>query len=70
MVFGHRIPTLKGMMLGGAIYAAWVAFGVSFMLYVLFNVPWLLTFVYLLVPEVILIVGFSPAMSRISQRLE
>jgi len=68
--FGHRIPTLKGMMLGGAIYAAWVAFGVSFMLYMLFSVPWLLTFVYLLVPEVILIVGFSPVMSQISQRLK
>ena len=57
------------MALGGAVYAVWVAFGVSFMLYVLFNLPLYLTFVYLLVPEAILIVGFSPVMHQASKRM-
>ena len=69
-LLGYKIPGLKGMAVGGAAYAAWVAFGVSFMLYMLFSVPWLLTFIYLLIPEVILIVGFSPAMSRVHDRLK
>ena len=67
---GHKIPGLKGMLMGGAIYAGWVAFGVSFMLYMLFSVPLLLTFIYLLVPELILIVGFSPVMGRVNDRLK
>jgi len=57
------------MALGGAIYAVWVAFGVSFMLYMLFNVPALLTFFYLLLPETILIVGFSPVMHQVEKRI-
>jgi len=69
-LLGYKIPGLKGMAVGGAAYAVWVAFGVSFMLYMLFSVPWLLTFIYLLIPEVILIVGFSPAMSRVNDRLK
>jgi len=68
-LIGHRFPCTKGMALGGAVYAVWVAFGVSFMLYMLFNVPILLTFIYLLIPEVILIVGFSPVMKRVNERI-
>lgn len=66
---GRRFPCVKGMALGGAIYAVWVAFGVSFMLYVLFNLPLLLTFIYLLIPEVVLIVGFSPVMNQVNDRV-
>jgi len=68
-LIGHRFPCVRGMALGGAIYAIWVAFGVSFMLHVLFNLPLLLTFVYLLVPEAILIVGFSPVMDQVDERI-
>jgi len=66
---GHKFPGKKGMALGGAVYALWVAFGVSFMLFALFNLSMPLTFAYLLVPEVILIVGFSPVMSRVSDHI-
>ena len=69
-LLGHRIPGLRGMVIGGALFAVWVAFGVSFMLYMLFSVPYVITFIYLLVPEVILIAGFSPVMSRVSERLK
>lgn len=68
-VIGHRLQGTKGLALGGAIYAIWVAFGVSFMLFMLFNVPLLLAFVYLLIPEIILIVGFSPVMKRVNDRI-
>jgi uncharacterized membrane protein len=68
-IIGHRLQGTRGLAVGGAIYAIWVAFGVSFMLFMLFNVPLLLTFVYLLIPEVILIVGFSPVMKKVNDRI-
>jgi len=68
-MIGHRIQGTRGLAIGGAIYAIWVAFGVSFMLFMLFNVPLLPTFVYLLIPEITLIVGFSPIMKRVNERI-
>ena len=64
---GHKLKGLKGMVAGGAIYAIWVAFGISIMLYVLFGVPGILSFAHILLPEVILIVGFSPIMNRVNK---
>ena len=59
----------KGMVAGGAVYAVWVAFAVSFMLYMLFNAPLLLTFIYILDPKLILIVRFSPVMNEVNDRI-
>jgi len=66
-VIGHKLQGIRGMALGGAIYAIWVAFGVSLMLYALFGVTLVFTFLYILVPEAILIVGFSPIMQRVNK---
>ena len=68
-LIGNRMASRIGTILGSMLYALWIAFGVSFMLYSLFNVPFLLTFLYILIPETILIVGFSPMMFRIDQRI-
>jgi uncharacterized membrane protein len=67
-LLGHKFG-FKGMALGGFVYALWVAFGVSFMLFTLFNLPLSLTFIYLLIPEVILIAGFSPIMNQVNDRI-
>ena len=67
---GDRFHGTKGMAVGGFVYAVWIAFGVSLMLSVLFNVPWLATFVYMLVPEIVLIVGFSPAMDKVNETMK
>jgi uncharacterized membrane protein len=66
---GSKIAGVRGMAAGGAIYAVFVACGVSVMLSTLFNLPFLPLSASLLVPELILIVGFSPAMARISRRI-
>ena len=66
---GHRFQSVKGLALGGAVYAIWVASGVSFMLYWLFGAPAILTFIYILIPEAILIVGFSPIMNQVNERI-
>lgn len=68
-IVGSKIGGIKGMAIGGLLYAGFVSFGVSFMLSNLFNLPILPLSIYLLIPEVILIVGFSPVMARISARI-
>jgi hypothetical protein len=68
-LIGHRIKGVKGMALGGLLYALWVSIGVGTMLYSLFGVPLALGFLYLLVPETILIVGFSPVMAKVNERI-
>jgi uncharacterized membrane protein len=64
--FGKLQPGMKGVVLGGTAYAIWVAFGVSFMFHILFDLPLPLMFAYVLIPELLLIVGFSPAMSKVN----
>ena len=67
---GRKIGDVKGMLVGSMIYAIFVSFGVSFMLSSLFNLPMLPLALSTLVPEAILIVGFSPVMSRLSARID
>jgi len=66
---GHKLRGLKGMVIGGFIFAVWIAFGVSFMLHILFNLPFQLLFIYILIPEVIAICGFSPVMAKVSEQV-
>jgi len=66
---GQKLPRLKGMATGGAVYAIWVAFGVSFMLHMLFGLPLLPLFAYIALPELTLVVGFSPLMKRVNERV-
>jgi len=66
---GSHISGRKGMFIGGAIYAIWVAFGLGFMLSTLFNLPFALVFLYVLVPESILIIGFVPLMQIVDTRI-
>jgi len=69
--FGSKLfsskTSVKAMFFGGTFYAIWVAFGVAFMLCVLFNLPLLVTFAYLLVPEFILIACLSPVMHKVNR---
>jgi len=67
---GHKLKGCKGMALGGFIFALWIAFGVGLMLSVLFNLPFWLVFIYILIPEVILIVGGAPLMFKINKIIE
>jgi len=67
---GHKLGGVKGSAVGGFLFAVWIAFGVSFMLHVLFGLPLHLLFVYILIPETILITGFSPVMHKVADRIE
>jgi len=67
---GCKLKGIKGMAIGGLLFAIWITFGVSFMLHILFGLPLHLLFVYILIPETILIVGFSPVMSRVADTIE
>ena len=61
---------LLSMMIGGFVYALWIAFGVSLLLNQLFGLPLTLTFIYILIPETICICGFSPVMLKIHERIK
>lgn len=66
---GNRFSGRKAMMIGGSVYAIWVAFGVGSMLSILFNLPFVVTFLYILLPEIVLIVGFAPIMYIVDIRI-
>jgi uncharacterized membrane protein len=68
-IVGSRLSGMKGVILGNALYALWVAFGVSFMLHALFSLPFPLLFVYMLIPELVLIIGFSPVMNKVNAKI-
>jgi len=69
-VVGSRLKGIKGFVVGGIVFALWIAFGVAFMLSQLFGIPFPVIFVYILVPELILIGGISPIiMARVDKLL-
>jgi uncharacterized membrane protein len=68
-VIGSRFKGLRAFIFGGVIYAIIVSAGLSVMLSTLFNINAELVFLYVLAPEMVLMVGFSPAMKRASEKL-
>jgi hypothetical protein len=66
---GRTVSASRAYGLGGLTYALIVALGVTTMLITMFGLNPLATYLYLAVPELTLIVGFSPAMRRIDARL-
>ena len=55
---------------GSFVYALCIAFAVAYMLVFLFFIPFWLLFPLLLLPEVVLIVGFTPVMTRVMNEIE
>lgn len=60
----------KAIAIGGFVFALWITFGVASMLNYLLGVPFYLLFLYILIPELITIVGASPAMAVVSNYME